>query len=65
MAVSESEKEIWTLEGKKKPQKEQRKLTVTLCNFDKLFIEISLFGSRLPIYTKENIPAMVAAFKGF
>lgn len=40
-----------------------RKLTVMLCNFDKLFIEISLFASQLPIYTKANIPAMVAAFK--
>lgn len=49
----------------KNPQKEQRKLTVMLCNFDKLFIEISLFGSQLPIYTKENIPALVIAFKGF
>lgn len=51
--------------GKRKNEKEQRILTVTLCTFDKLFIEISLFSFRLPIYTRETFQQWLLPLKLF
>lgn len=58
------EQEIRT-EEKKKKQKEQPILTVTLCTFDKLFIEISLFSFRLPIYTRDTFQQWLLPLKLF